>query len=232
MCKKLHSYLGNMLNLKVVDIYLSFSCLPDASNSLYMDEKRGVLGEPLNWLIHSSTVRAPQNCFTSPFSCQLCRFYSSIQWYEYWTACRSYSRISWPEFTLLTIWRSLQTELYERMAGNQDLVQEKKQRERYKHFYDIITESGEFPQRVINMMPRSAMCFLKQERNLSSWFWHRDARLFFPISAIWSAPWPEARMRLLIIPVSFYPERFYESIICIRKSWWITSLPLENKIYP
>lgn len=45
---------------------------------------------------------------------------------------------------------SLQTELYERMAVAIDLVQALKQRERYKHFYDIITESGEFPRRIMH----------------------------------------------------------------------------------
>jgi thiamine kinase-like enzyme len=45
---------------------------------------------------------------------------------------------------------SLNTELYERMAKTIDLVKELKQRERYKHFYEIITGSGEFPKRVMH----------------------------------------------------------------------------------
>ncbi|MFN8290645.1 MAG: aminoglycoside phosphotransferase family protein [Chitinophagaceae bacterium] len=45
---------------------------------------------------------------------------------------------------------ALQTELYERMAETRDMVQELKNRERYKHFYEVILESGEFPQRVMH----------------------------------------------------------------------------------
>lgn len=45
---------------------------------------------------------------------------------------------------------SWQTELYERMAAAADMVKELKQRERYKHFYEVITESGEFPRRVMH----------------------------------------------------------------------------------
>jgi thiamine kinase-like enzyme len=45
---------------------------------------------------------------------------------------------------------SLNTELYERMAKALSLINEIKQRERYKHFYEIIIESGEFLQRVMH----------------------------------------------------------------------------------
>ena len=45
---------------------------------------------------------------------------------------------------------SLQTELYERMAIAIDLVKELKERERYCHFFEIITSSDEFPQRVMH----------------------------------------------------------------------------------
>ncbi len=45
---------------------------------------------------------------------------------------------------------SLKTELYERTAKAMPFINELKQRERYKHFYEIITESGEFPQRVMH----------------------------------------------------------------------------------
>ncbi len=45
---------------------------------------------------------------------------------------------------------SLETELYERMGKAQSLIQELRQRERYKHFFDIITESDEFSQRVMH----------------------------------------------------------------------------------
>jgi Ser/Thr protein kinase RdoA (MazF antagonist) len=45
---------------------------------------------------------------------------------------------------------ALNSELYERMAKALPLIDELKQRERYKHFYEIITESGEFPQRVMH----------------------------------------------------------------------------------
>lgn len=41
-------------------------------------------------------------------------------------------------------------ELYERMAKALLLVNELKQRERYKHFYEVIIESEEFPQRVMH----------------------------------------------------------------------------------
>jgi len=45
---------------------------------------------------------------------------------------------------------AIKGELYERMAKALPLIQELKQRERYKHFYEIVTESGEFPQRVMH----------------------------------------------------------------------------------
>ncbi|MBK6826374.1 MAG: aminoglycoside phosphotransferase family protein [Chitinophagaceae bacterium] len=45
---------------------------------------------------------------------------------------------------------SLQTELYERMAIAIDLVKELKERERYCHFFEIITSSDEFPKRVMH----------------------------------------------------------------------------------
>jgi len=45
---------------------------------------------------------------------------------------------------------SLNTELYERMSRSLLLVQDLKSRERYRHFYDIITDSGEFPKRVMH----------------------------------------------------------------------------------
>ena len=45
---------------------------------------------------------------------------------------------------------ALQTEHYERMAVSRELISELKKRERYRHFYEIITESGEFPKRVMH----------------------------------------------------------------------------------
>jgi len=46
---------------------------------------------------------------------------------------------------------ALESEHYERMAKSMQLVDELKKRERYKHFYEIITESpDEFPQRVMH----------------------------------------------------------------------------------
>ena len=45
---------------------------------------------------------------------------------------------------------ALKGELYERMAKALPLIEELKDRERYKHFYEIITESNEFPQRVMH----------------------------------------------------------------------------------
>ena len=45
---------------------------------------------------------------------------------------------------------ALKTELYERMAKTLPLIEQLKQRERYKHFYEIITESDEFPKRVMH----------------------------------------------------------------------------------
>ena len=45
---------------------------------------------------------------------------------------------------------ALQTELYERMAKALPMIEQLKQRERYKHFYEIITESDEFPKRVMH----------------------------------------------------------------------------------
>jgi thiamine kinase-like enzyme len=45
---------------------------------------------------------------------------------------------------------ALNSELYERIAKALPLIDELKQRERYKHFYEIITESDEFPQRVMH----------------------------------------------------------------------------------
>ena len=41
-------------------------------------------------------------------------------------------------------------ELYERMSKALPIVDELKQREKYKHFFEIITESAEFPQRVMH----------------------------------------------------------------------------------
>ncbi len=41
-------------------------------------------------------------------------------------------------------------EAYERMAKAQPLIEELKKREKYKHFYEIIIESDEFPQRVMH----------------------------------------------------------------------------------
>lgn len=46
--------------------------------------------------------------------------------------------------------KAQQGDLYERIAKAQPLIEELKQRERYKHFFEIITESDEFPQRVMH----------------------------------------------------------------------------------
>ena len=46
--------------------------------------------------------------------------------------------------------KALKGELYERMLKALPLIEEMKQRERYKHFYEIIIESAEFPQRVMH----------------------------------------------------------------------------------
>ncbi len=45
---------------------------------------------------------------------------------------------------------AMKGELYERMSKSLPLIDELKQREKYKHFYEIVTESGEFPQRVMH----------------------------------------------------------------------------------
>ena len=45
---------------------------------------------------------------------------------------------------------SMKTEMYERLAKAMPLVDELKKRERYKHFYEIIIESEEFPRRVMH----------------------------------------------------------------------------------
>ena len=45
---------------------------------------------------------------------------------------------------------ALKGERYERMAKALPLIEELKARERYKHFYEIIIVSGEFPQRVMH----------------------------------------------------------------------------------
>lgn len=45
---------------------------------------------------------------------------------------------------------ALNGELYERMATALPIIEELKQRERYKHFYEIIIESNEFPKRVMH----------------------------------------------------------------------------------
>ena len=45
---------------------------------------------------------------------------------------------------------SLNGEAYERMAAALPIIEELKQRERYKHFYEIIIESDEFPKRVMH----------------------------------------------------------------------------------
>ena len=45
---------------------------------------------------------------------------------------------------------ALNGEAYERMATALPIVEQLKQRERYKHFFEIITESGEFPKRVMH----------------------------------------------------------------------------------
>ena len=45
---------------------------------------------------------------------------------------------------------SLQGEHYERMAKALPLIEKLKQRERYKHFFEVITGSGEFPQRLFH----------------------------------------------------------------------------------
>lgn len=46
--------------------------------------------------------------------------------------------------------QALNGELYERMANALPIIEELKQRERYKHFYEIIIESDEFPKRVMH----------------------------------------------------------------------------------
>ncbi|MFI5133212.1 MAG: phosphotransferase enzyme family protein [Chitinophagales bacterium] len=45
---------------------------------------------------------------------------------------------------------ALKGELYEHIAKALPLAHELKQRERYKHFYDVVTESQEFPMRVMH----------------------------------------------------------------------------------
>ena len=45
---------------------------------------------------------------------------------------------------------ALDGENYERMAKALPMIEEIKQRERYKHFYEVITSSGEFPQRLFH----------------------------------------------------------------------------------
>ena len=46
--------------------------------------------------------------------------------------------------------QSLNTELYERMTKAQLVISELKRRELYKHFFEVIIESDEFPQRVMH----------------------------------------------------------------------------------
>jgi thiamine kinase-like enzyme len=45
---------------------------------------------------------------------------------------------------------AMKGEAYERMAKALPVIEELKQRERYKYFYEVITESEEFPQRVMH----------------------------------------------------------------------------------
>lgn len=45
---------------------------------------------------------------------------------------------------------ALNTELYERMGKALPVIEDLRQRERYRHFYDIIIESDEFPRRVMH----------------------------------------------------------------------------------
>ena len=63
---------------------------------------------------------------------------------------------------------ALQSEQYERMHKAVSLTEELKQRERYRHFYDIITESpDEFPQRVMHHDAKIAnVLFSKKTRKV------------------------------------------------------------------
>jgi thiamine kinase-like enzyme len=58
---------------------------------------------------------------------------------------------------------SLNTELYERMAKALPFINELKQRERYKHFYEIIIESDEFLQRVMHHDAKIANILFSKE---------------------------------------------------------------------
>lgn len=59
---------------------------------------------------------------------------------------------------------SLNGEQYERMANAMPLVNELKKRERYKHFYEIVTESPEsFPQRVMHHDAKIANVLFSKE---------------------------------------------------------------------
>ena len=58
---------------------------------------------------------------------------------------------------------SLNTELYERMGKASLFINELKQRERYKHFYEIIIESDEFLQRVMHHDAKIANILFSKE---------------------------------------------------------------------
>lgn len=148
--QKNYIHIWEYAELESADIYLPSPVYLDASNSLYMDEN-GEFWRAFELIDNSSTVRAPQTAsqarsvattfgrFTAAFSDMNIELLAEVIPGFHDLNLR-YSQFE----------ESLQTELYERMAVAVDLVKELKQRERYKHFYDIITESGEFPKRVMH----------------------------------------------------------------------------------
>ncbi len=64
---------------------------------------------------------------------------------------------------------ALKSENYERMARALPLINELKDRERYRHFYDLITESTEFPKRVMHHDAKIAnVLFSKKDARVMS----------------------------------------------------------------
>ena len=61
--------------------------------------------------------------------------------------------------------QSLEGELYERMAKSKKLVEELKNRERYKHFFEIIISSEEFPLRLMHHDAKISNVLFDNETN-------------------------------------------------------------------
>jgi hypothetical protein len=122
----------------------------DKTSSLMRDE-RGNFWRAFEYIVDSKSVEIPVRATQAKAVARaFAKFTSSFDEFD-----ADHLAVTIPGFHDLDLrYRqfeaALHTELYERMAKAMPLIKELKKREKYHHFYSVITESGEFPRRVMH----------------------------------------------------------------------------------